>query len=71
MLDRLIDYSRQPRLAAIAWAVIFAATALLGARFGAGDGLVPSMRDLVESILHEAADHGWGYAPGVGVPPPR
>ena len=48
-----------------------AATAALGARFGGGDGLAPSIRNLVESILDAAADHGWGGAKGVGVPPPR
>ena len=72
MLDQLIDYrSRHPRLAAIAWAVILTATAFLGARFGAGDGLAPSLRDLVESILDEAADPRWVGAQGVGALPPR
>ena len=72
MLDRLIDYcSLHPELAAIALAMTLAAAAALGARFGGGNGLAPSLRDLVESILDEAADHGWGGAKGVGIPPPR
>ena len=72
MLDQLIDYrSRHPRLAATAWAVILTATALLGTRFGGGDGLAPSLRDLVESILDEAADHRWVDAQGVGALAPR
>jgi hypothetical protein len=72
MLDRLIDYcSLHPELATIALAMTLAAAAALGARFGGGNGLAPSLRDLVESILDEAADHGWGGAKGVGIPPPR
>ena len=72
MLDQLIDYrSRHPRLAATAWAVILAATALLGARFAEATGLVPSLRDLVESILDEAASHRWVDAHGLGALPPR
>ena len=72
MLDQLIDYrSRHPRLAATAWAMILTATALLGTRFGGGDGLAPSLRDLVESILDEAADHRWVGAQRVGALAPR
>jgi hypothetical protein len=72
MLDRLIDYcSLHPELATIALAMTLAAAAALAARFGGGDGLAPSIRNLVESILDAAADHGWGGAKGVGVPSPR
>jgi hypothetical protein len=72
MLDRLIDYcSLHPELATIALAMILASAAALGARLGGGSGLAPSIRDLVESILDEAADHRWGGAKGVGIPPPR
>ena len=72
MLDRLIDYcSLHPELATITLAMTLAAAAALGARFGGGNGLAPSLRDLVESILDEAADHRWGGAKGVGALPPR
>jgi hypothetical protein len=72
MLDQLIDYrSRHPRLAAIAWAVILTATALLGTRFAEATGLAPSLRDLAESILDEAASHRWVDTQGVDAPPRR